>query len=252
MIPDDAPPCRFLEWDTRFWGFRIASVVGDSLSAESAVQIDAWCRQQGIGCLYFLARPDDFVTTITAEDGGYHLVDIRMTFLHRDPGNRSLMGPPQPRGSAVRKSKPEDRDMLRQIARTSYYDTRFYYDRHFPRQSCHALYETWIERSCEGDADVVLVADFGDKPLGYITCHVDDARGQGRIGLVGVGEGARGQGVGERLVLGSLEWFRGHDVRDITVVTQGRNLAAQRLYGRCGFQVSQVQLWYHKWYGSGC
>jgi hypothetical protein len=31
-------------------------------------------------------------------------------------------------------------------------------------------------------------------------------------------------------------------------VTQGRNLAAQRLYQRTGFLIRDLQLWYHKWY----
>jgi dTDP-4-amino-4,6-dideoxy-D-galactose acyltransferase len=247
-MPKDAQPCRILEWDTRFWGFRVASVVGDCLSPELAAQIDAWCCQQAIRCLYFLARPDDFVTTVAAEDGGYHLVDIRMSFLYRDSVSQPSISLHQPNDIVVRVSKPGDMDILRQIARTSYYDTRFFYDRNFPRESCRALYETWIERSCDGFADVVLVADLGGGPLGYISCHQDDAPGQGRIGLVGVSERARGQGIGERLVLGSLEWFRCRDVPDVAVVTQGRNLAAQRLYQRCAFQVSRAQLWYHKWY----
>ena len=32
------------------------------------------------------------------------------------------------------------------------------------------------------------------------------------------------------------------------VVTQGRNIAGQRLYQRCGFLTRSVELWYHKWY----
>jgi hypothetical protein len=32
------------------------------------------------------------------------------------------------------------------------------------------------------------------------------------------------------------------------VVTQGNNLAAQRLYQTCGFLSRDLQLWYHKWY----
>ena len=34
----------------------------------------------------------------------------------------------------------------------------------------------------------------------------------------------------------------------VTVVTQGRNRAAQRLYQQCGFLSRDLQLWYHKWY----
>jgi len=32
------------------------------------------------------------------------------------------------------------------------------------------------------------------------------------------------------------------------VVTQGRNLAAQRLYQRNGFVTASLQLWYHRWF----
>jgi len=33
----------------------------------------------------------------------------------------------------------------------------------------------------------------------------------------------------------------------VTVVTQGLNVPAQRLYQKSGFLVSSVYLWYHLW-----
>ena len=70
---------------------------------------------------------------------------------------------------------------------------------------------------------------------------------QGQIGLVGVSAEARGRGVGHALVNHALDWFTRNDVEAVAVVTQGGNVAAQRLYQRCGFLTESVQLWYHKW-----
>jgi dTDP-4-amino-4,6-dideoxy-D-galactose acyltransferase len=46
----------------------------------------------------------------------------------------------------------------------------------------------------------------------------------------------------------SLGWFAQHGCDRVQVVTQGRNLAAQRLYQRAGFLTADLKLWYHKWY----
>ena len=45
----------------------------------------------------------------------------------------------------------------------------------------------------------------------------------------------------------ALDWFATQGVEKVTVVTQGRNGAAQRLYQRCGFVTGSIHLWYHKW-----
>ena len=47
-----------------------------------------------------------------------------------------------------------------QSQRDSHRDSRFYYDPGFPNQRCDELYETWIDRSCHGYADTVLVAEY--------------------------------------------------------------------------------------------
>jgi dTDP-4-amino-4,6-dideoxy-D-galactose acyltransferase len=250
MSTADPDPCKVLEWDTAFFGFRVARVRGDVLTEEMVRQIDAWCRQAGVRCLYFLARADDANTTRLAEDDDFRLVDIRMTY--RFTGAVQGTKGPANRGAVVRHACPEDIHSLQSIARESYYYTRFYFDANFPRRLCRLLYETWIKRSCEGYADAVLVAELDGVSVGYLSCHLGDEPHSGRIGLVGVSSQARGQGVGQALVFSALEWFLKREVQEVLVVTQGRNRAAQRLYQRCGFLTQTVQLWYHKWYTLFC
>jgi dTDP-4-amino-4,6-dideoxy-D-galactose acyltransferase len=132
------------------------------------------------------------------------------------------------------------------MARKNHADSRFFFDPGFPREACEALYETWLRRSCEGYADAVFVVDLDDRPAGYVTCHAGRDETPGRIGLLGVGAAARGRGVGDGLLTAALDWLSERS-REVTVVTQGRNLAAQGLYHRHGFKPQSLELWYHWW-----
>jgi ribosomal protein S18 acetylase RimI-like enzyme len=142
----------------------------------------------------------------------------------------------------------EQRDLryLKTIARNGYSGTRFFYDPHFRRSLAKNLYVTWIEKSCQGEADAVLVLEMHQKPTGYITCHILQEE-VGQIGLVGLDAKVRGMGVGKQLVYSALRQFQQWGMKRVEVVTQGRNLKAQRLYQSCGFVTRNLQLWYHKW-----
>jgi ribosomal protein S18 acetylase RimI-like enzyme len=111
------------------------------------------------------------------------------------------------------------------------------------------LYETWIEKSLSGYAQAVLVMGEPGQPEGFVTCHTNMLEAKGLIGLVGVSRSARGRGVGQALVLESLHWFAVQGMASAEVVTQGRNIPAQRLYQKCGFAIKEVKLWYHQWFG---
>ncbi len=239
--------CELLEWDTNFFGFRVARVRGEVLTPERVQQIEAWCRQAKVRCLYFLSRADDPNTTRLADDNGFQFIDVRMTF-ERKISTGIIDGEMTKSKIQVRLARPADICPLQNITRESYHDTRFYFDANFPRHLCDLLYETWLKLSCEGYADAVLVAERDGIPVGYISCHLDGEPPTGRIGLVGVSRQAQGQGIGQTLVFSALEWFLTQGAPDVIVVTQGRNIAAQRLYQRCGFLTQTVQLWYHKWY----
>jgi dTDP-4-amino-4,6-dideoxy-D-galactose acyltransferase len=238
-------PCELLEWDSDFFGFRIARVRGNVLTGETVQQIDAWCYQNDIRCLYFLSRADEPATSQLAEENGLRLVDVRMTFEY-DMTRSRFNTPDLP--TIIRSFQPEDVDILQIIVRDSYRDTRFYFDVNFPTHMSDLMYETWFKRSCEGYAQAVFVSELVGLPVGYITCHIDEEQRIGKIGLIGVGRRAQGRGIGQTLVVSAVDWILSQGAQRVEVVTQGRNCVAQRLYQRCGFLTKDVQLWFHKWY----
>ena len=110
------------------------------------------------------------------------------------------------------------------------------------------LYVTWLRKSLAGElADIVLVAEDASAPAGYITGHIDPDCKTVAIGLFGVAEAARGRGLGSRLLATLLADATQRRIRSVTVVTQGGNVDAQRVYRAAGFRTIRSELWLHRW-----
>jgi dTDP-4-amino-4,6-dideoxy-D-galactose acyltransferase len=232
-------PCTLLPWDSEFWGVRVGRVEGDAMTAERAAEVGAWARANEVACLYFLAG-EDAAAAHAAEDAGFRLMDVRVRLVR-----------PTGRGGGdarIRPFRPADLAALRAIARTSHRVTRFYADPRFSDDRCDDLYDTWITRSAEGWAEAVLVAEHEGEAAGYITCHADEERARGSIGLFAVAESARGSGLGAALAEAAIGWCRERGLGEIGVVTQGRSAAAFRVYERAGFAVESLGFWFHGWY----
>lgn len=233
--------CRILDWDSEFFNARIARVADDHLTPDSLNKVLEWCGEQNVDCLYFLCQPDDDESVLLAEKCGFHLVDIRVELNCRalDKKVGTLIN--------TRAFRESDLTELRDIASDAYTDSRFYFDSGFSMEKSSALYREWIANSCRGYADEVLIAPWKNRLGGFITCHLE-SKDLGRIGLVAVSAEARGAGIGDNLIKASHNYFRDQGVVEIRVVTQGRNVAAQRLYQANGFRTFSVNLWYHKWF----
>jgi dTDP-4-amino-4,6-dideoxy-D-galactose acyltransferase len=236
----EAAVATLLDWDSEFWGAPIGRVEGGVLDEERLRAVDRWSAANGVACVYFLADSSDASSAHVAEDGSFHLMDLRVELRRGTDGDETT--------GDLRSALPGDADTLRAITRASHGVTRFYADPHFPDELCDDFYDTWITRSLEGWADGVLVAEADGRPVGYVSCHLDPAAGGGSIGLIAVEEGARGAGVGVTLSRGAVAWCRDRGARRMSVVTQGRNTAALRTFQRAGFLADSVGLWFHKWY----
>jgi len=236
-------PCQFLEWDSQFFQRRIGTVQTRQLSESALDEIEQWCKAESIDCLYFLADFENPETIRLAENNSFRLVDMRVTLV----SNLALAPKAAHSTAAIRMSQQSDIPALKEVARSSHGASRFYFDQNFPRNHCDALYETWIERSCSGFADAVLVPEVNGMPAGYLSCRLMPD-GTGNIGLVGLAAEVRGRDIGADLLLAAHSWFMQKGVEQVTVVTQGRNVAAQRLYQRCGYCTQSLHVWYHRWF----
>jgi dTDP-4-amino-4,6-dideoxy-D-galactose acyltransferase len=239
---DSDPTCTYLDWDSNFFECRIARVNGHRLDEAKLTEVLAWCNTNRIDCLYFLADSNDPQTAALAERNGFLQTDVRLTLERTLAGSAAAVAT----ADKVRLARREDLSALKAIARTGHRDTRFYFDLHFDRAKCDLLYETWIENSFTGFAQAVLVAEMNAEPVGYLTCSLRGVESQ--IGLVGVADKCQGMGLGKQLVESFLAWSVEHGADRATVVTQGRNVSAQRLYQRMGFLTAGLQLWYHRWF----
>jgi dTDP-4-amino-4,6-dideoxy-D-galactose acyltransferase len=236
------PVCTFLEWDSKFFERRIARLNRRRLDAKTIAESQAWCDSNRIDCLYFLADSDHPETPRLAEANDFLLTDVRLTLERKiTQGDHAA-----PESDPVRLAREDDLGVLRGIAGFGHRDTRFYFDAHFERAKCDLLYQTWIENSFRGFAQAVLVGEVEGKAAAYLTCHLKDQESQ--IGLVGVQESSRGMGLGTRLVQRFFSWSHEKGAGRAIVITQGRNVGAQRLYQRSGFETASLQLWYHRWF----
>jgi ribosomal protein S18 acetylase RimI-like enzyme len=239
-------PVEVLPWDSAFFGARIGRVLLKSPTAEELSEALHQADRDGIVCLYWLVDCADTLPARVAENCGFRLVDIRVTL------ERALSVPAgeDPAMPGVRHYIPEDLPALISLARESHRDSRFFHDGNFAVERCEALYEEWIRKGCQSGSGAVLVAVEGQQPAGYCVCSVSQD-GAGNIGLIAVDPRWRRARLGTALVASALGYFRAAEMRVATVVTQGRNIASQRLYQRCGFVTQSIQLWYHRWTSAG-
>ncbi|MER6028292.1 bifunctional helix-turn-helix transcriptional regulator/GNAT family N-acetyltransferase [Streptomyces sp. NPDC001851] len=81
----------------------------------------------------------------------------------------------------------------------------------------------------------VWIAEQDGRPVGCVMCVRDDAPGTARLRLLLVEPGARGHGIGDRLVRAVIDFARGAGYRDVALWTVDVLSSARRLYQRHGF-----------------
>lgn len=243
-------PCKFLDWDSDFFGIRIAKVTEHRLSPSVLESIWDWNRTNNIHCLYYLADSDDAQSIRLAEENGFRNVEIRITYELSlegwDPETRQVRNP----DVHLRIATDEDVPALVELSTDSYRDSRWYFDPQFPQDKVRSYYPVWIENSVKGFADFVLVAELEGQVLGYISGNRAKNDQPGTLELMSVHPQARRHGIGHEVFSGGLDWHKRSGARMLVTNTQGRNITTNRLMIRLGLILKDIQIYYHKWFSN--
>lgn len=230
---------KVLDWDTKYFGNKIANLTIGELNPTSLDSILEKAESSGVECIYSLLSPNEKNKIEYVEQAGFHLVDIRMTYSF---DLKSYNGQPQRNVSVARDTDTEE---LVKIARNAFSVSRFLSDPNFRRDKAKMLYVEWLHKNLKSKSPIFIT-----KKEGHISGFLSTEKqgSMGKIGLVATSEQYRGTGEGKQLVEKTLEYFYELECETCEVVTQAENLAAMRLYEKCGFQISKVELWFHKWF----
>ena len=97
---------EYLPWDSRHFGWRIARAKVNQLNDPTWRELDNWCRNHEIDCLYFMAEAADQVTIRRALRRGFDLVETRIIFEHNYRKVPPIM--PAAEDFSLRIAKPAD------------------------------------------------------------------------------------------------------------------------------------------------
>jgi ribosomal protein S18 acetylase RimI-like enzyme len=238
-------PCQFLEWDSHFFGFAVGQVLPVRIDSHSLELIMAWAESRKIRCLYCLRSIDDLDAAALLAERGFRVADIRVTLDIDLTGRKPAEHPDS--GFGLRTADPSDLPALLDIAQTCHVQSRFFSDKGFPRERCGELYRHWIRRDLADPAATVLAAGPPGRPVGYMSYRLDSPE-EASMRLMGVAGEARERGLGARLMGAALDQAHNQGRRRATVVTQGSNMGAQRLFQKLGFRTSRMEMWFHRWF----
>lgn len=221
-----------LDWENAFFQRNGAQLAWDAAATLDLAQLDAFDLVQAKVDSQQTAQLD------TLQQLGFRLVegeaDLQLTVAAGE------------RQSGIRIARPEHIPALRTAAGAAFAYSRFRAPWYQPHDSAR-FYAQWIENAVRGtfDNQCLIAHDDQGKLQGFVSLRELGAD-EARIGLLATLPTAQGQGVGTRLMLAALDWCRARRHSRLRVATQLSNLAAMRLYLRCGATLESTAYWLYR------
>jgi dTDP-4-amino-4,6-dideoxy-D-galactose acyltransferase len=228
------PRHRLLSWDSDFLGFAVARIAPQIEDEKSVTRVLDELKAAGVRLAYWQPRDRaplrNFARSAGARFIGTHVRYERST----SQGDVRL--------ERCKASTPE-LELLAVAAGTL---SRYALDPAMPAGTAARLYTVWMRESFGGAmGDEVLAARDALGVAGMVTLKY--GADEGVIGLLAVAERCRGAGVGRLLVDSATARFAALGMGRVSVVTQGENAGACRLYESAGYTLAEASLIAHFW-----
>lgn len=232
---------KILDWDSSFFGFPVAQITEENLSEKEFKNIMDKIKTEGVKLIYWSFPEDNKEAEKLATKYKGELVDNKVTFIQSLENFQPIK---EGAISEYQKDTPEEK--LINIAIQSGIYSRFNKDKKIGKAKFEALYKLWITNSVnKKNADIVLVSTHDNEISGFVT--VKKNGNNSIIGLIAVDTEHRGKKIGTSLINTALTWAKEQGCKTAQVGTQKENIAACRLYEKCGYQIKSIEKFYHFW-----
>jgi dTDP-4-amino-4,6-dideoxy-D-galactose acyltransferase len=231
-----------LDWDSRFFGYKIAAIKALNLELTRLNTIIAELRKNDFKLAYCFASPEDLISNDSFRKISVLLADEKITYSVII--NKEEYFPSS--GNITSYDLKFTSEKLKMLALQSGIYSRFKIDPDFHDNEYEKLYLAWIEKSVNKElSNEVLIYTEETEILGFITVAIKDKKGS--IGLIAVDENQRGKAIGKKLINDALSYFKSQNVTTVEVVTQKANTIACKFYESLGFKIKSIVNIYHLW-----
>ena len=234
-----------LEWDSKLLNLNLYRMNSIKLnSEENSATIKGFLdfiklKFEGIDCLTYKIESTEIGLIQDLQKNGFILTGMPVRLFN------PLNGVYNSEERNIRSFKNEEVELLSEIARNTFLNAHRYNDNHFNKSRVDDLYREWVKNSCNGRSDVVLVYEEGGVPYGFIACNM--VNGIGLIDLIAVSKDMRGKGIGRKLVLNSLSWFK-ERTNEVKVNTEAMNYPSLNMYIGTGFKIEWTGFNLNYWF----
>lgn len=236
-----------LSWDSDFLGYGVARLPAHLLTVDALNEQIVAARRAELRLLYMVAAPNDAVSNASAQAAGAWLADRKVIFgMTISPDESRFEVTPAIHNTTAWTPR------LESLALQSGEYSRFRLDPNFAPEVFARLYSQWLRNSLAHQLarEVLIFEKQTDNSAaiyaqGLLTLGLKQGRAD--IGLLAVDVLARGQRIGQQLVLAARQRAAAWGLEALQVVTQLDNELACAFYRRCGFVEWEVENVYHLW-----
>lgn len=230
---------QVLEWDSQFFGFKVASIEKNFLDTGKDSEILQRLLEEHVKLTYYFTdSPLD--ESIFSEKFDVLLVDEKVPLIKQL--NKKAVT--HPKVSLYEKDTADEN--LIQLSTRAGEQSRFKVDPYIPSDKCRELFKIWIEKSVNKEmASDVLVYKEGSEIVGFITPHIKE--GKAYASLMAVQKEYEGKGVSFALMNAIEDYLTTRNFTHIFTSTQLSNKKAIAIYRRHGLEVQPPVFVYHIW-----
>lgn len=139
----------------------------------------------------------------------------------------------------------DDIEELQSLAANIYLNHSRFRPPFFSHSECSCFYEEWIKNAVDGCFDdKCFVKKCGGRIAGFVS--IASSGSDMSIGLIGVADQFRGEGIGSSLIQFVLNYSKRSSADSVCVATQLSNIDAIRLYEKHGFLTRNINYWLYK------
>jgi methionyl-tRNA formyltransferase/GNAT superfamily N-acetyltransferase len=211
---------RYSDWDSGILDFTYGNIslfqvlpgAGAEIGSELLEFAVNKAKEWDIDCLSSRISYKESNLIHALERKGFQLMDVSITLGISSSDICSSENKSE--GENVRSATVDDLPELREIARSNFRYSHFHMDNRISHGLSNDLFACWTENAVKGRASEVLVLELNEEILGFVTLNVNNHSQRemsiaiGELDLLVVKAKNQGKGLGSKLVMAGLNWFK--------------------------------------------